>query len=57
MVGLLHVNRHLIQMKLYDEGVVNFPILQLGKLRHRGSNEVTSSGTDDLSDAVFPYPQ
>lgn len=57
MVGLLHVNRHLIQKKLYDEGVVNFPSLQLGKLRHRGSNEVTSSGTDDLSDAVFPYPQ
>ena len=51
MVGLLHVNRHLIQKKLYDEGVVNFPILQLGKLRHRGSNEVASSEIDDFFEA------
>lgn len=57
MVALLHVKRHLIQKKLYDEGGVNIPVLQLRKLRPRGSNEVTSSGTGDLSDAVFTYPQ
>ena len=57
MVALLHVKRHLIQKKLYDEGGVNIPILQLRKLRPRGSNEVTSSGMRDLSDAVFTYPQ
>ena len=36
MVALLHVKRHLIQKKLYDEGGVNIPILQLRKLRLSG---------------------
>ena len=35
MVGVLHVKLHLIQKKIYEEGVVNIPILQMRKLRHR----------------------
>ena len=42
MAALLHVKRHLIQKKLYNEGVVNIPILKLRKLRPRGGNEVTA---------------
>ena len=57
MVGVLQVKLHLIQKKIYDECVVNIPILQLRKLRHRGSNEVASSEIDDFFDTVFIYLQ
>ena len=57
MVALLHVKRHLIQKKLYDEGGVNIPILQLRKLRPRGSNEVTTSEMDNFFESVFIYTQ
>ena len=53
MEAILHVKLHLIQKKIYEEGVVNIPILQMRKLRHRGSNEVTRSETDDVFDSVF----
>ena len=53
MVGVLHVKLHLIQKKIYAEGVVNIPILQMRKLRHRGSNAVTRSETDDVFETVF----
>ena len=35
MEAILHVKLHLIQKKNYEEGVVNIPILQMRKLRHR----------------------
>ena len=53
MVGVLHVKLHVIQKKIYEEGVVNIPILQMRKLRHRGSNAVTRSETDDVFETVF----
>ena len=53
MVGVLHVKLHLIQKKIYEEGVVNIPILQMRKLRHRGSNAVTRSEMDDVFETVF----
>ena len=53
MVGVLQVKLHLIQKKIYEEGVVNIPILQMRKLRHRVRNEVTRSETDDVFDSVF----
>ena len=57
MVGVLHIKLHLIQKKIYEEGVVNTPILHMRKLRHRGSNAVTRSETDDVFDSVFIYTQ
>ena len=57
MVGVLHVKLHLIQKKISEEGGVNIPILQMRKLRHRGSNEVTRSETDDVFESVFIYTQ
>ena len=56
MVGVLHVKLHLIQKKI-KEGVVNTPILQMSKLRHRGSNAVTRSEMDDIFESVFIYTQ
>ena len=57
MVGVFHVKLHLMQKKIYEKGVVNIPILQMRKLRHRGSNEVTRSETDDVFESVFIYTQ
>ena len=57
MVGVLHFMLHLFRKKLYEEGVVHIPILQMRKLSHRGSNEVTRSKTDDFFDSVFIYTQ
>ena len=57
MAGVLHVKLHVIQQKIDTEGVVNIPILQMRKLRHRGSNEVTRSETDDVFESVFIYTQ
>ena len=57
MVGILHVKLHLIQKKMEEERVVNIPILQMRKLRHRGSNAVTRSETDDVFETVFIYTQ
>ena len=57
MVGVLDIKLHLIQKKIYEEGVVHIPILQMRKLSHRGSNEVTRSKTDDFFDSVFIYTQ
>ena len=53
MVGVLDIKLHLIQKKIYEEGVVNIPILQMRKLRHRGSNAVTRSEMDDVFETVF----
>ena len=57
MEAILHVKLHLIQKKIYEEGVVNIPILQMRKLRHRGSNAVTRSEMDDVFESVFIYTQ
>ena len=57
MVAVLYVKLHLIKKKIYEEGVVNIPILQMRKLRHRGSNDVTRSEMDDVFDSVFIYTQ
>ena len=57
MVGVLQVKLHLIQKKIYGKGGVNIPILQMRKLRHRGSNEVTRSETDDVFESVCIYTQ
>ena len=57
MEAILHVKLHLIQKKIYEEGVVNIPILQMRKLRHRGSKEVSRSETDDVFESVFIYTQ
>ena len=57
MVGVLDIKLHLIQKKIYEEGVVNIPILQMRKLRHRGSNAVTRSEMDDVFESVFIYTQ
>ena len=57
MVGVLDIKLHLIQKKIYEEGVVNTPILHMRKLRHRGSNAVTRSETDDVFESVFIYTQ
>ena len=40
MAALLHVKRHLIQKKLYNEGVVNIPILKLRKLVNQGTEKL-----------------
>ena len=53
MAGVLHVKLHVIQQKIDTEGVVNIPILQMRKLRHRGSNAVTRSEMDDVFETVF----
>ena len=57
MVGVLHVKLHLIQKKISEEGGVNIPILQMSKVRHRGSNAVTRSEMDDIFESVFIYTQ
>ena len=57
MVGVLHVKLHLIQKKISEAGGVNIPILQMSKLRHRGSNAVTRRETDDVFESVFIYTQ
>ena len=57
MAGVLHVKLHVIQQKIDTEGVVNIPILQMRKLRHRGSNAVTRSEMDDIFESVFIYTQ
>ena len=57
MVGVLHFKLHLMKKKIYEEGVINIPILQMRKLRHRGSYEVTRSETDDFFESVFIYTQ
>ena len=57
MAGVLHVKLHVIQQKIDTEGVVNIPILQMRKLRHRGSKEVSRSETDDVFESVFIYTQ
>ena len=57
MVGVLHIKLLLIQKKISEEGGVNIPILQMRKLRHRGSNEVTRSEMDDVFESVFIYTQ
>ena len=57
MEAILHVKLHLIKKKIYEEGVVNIPILQMRKLRHRGSNAVTRSEMDDVFESVFIYTQ
>ena len=57
MVGVLHFKLHLIWKKLYEEGVVHIPILQMRKLSHRGSNEVTRGEMDDFFESVFIYTQ
>ena len=33
MEAILHVKLHLIKKKIYEEGVINIPILQMRKLR------------------------
>jgi len=53
MVGVLHFKLHLIKKKIYEEGVINIPILQMRKLRHRGSNEVRRSETDDFFECIY----
>ena len=57
MAGVLHVKLHVIQQKIDTEGVVNIPILQMRKVRHRDSNEVSRSETDDVFESVFIYTQ
>ena len=57
MVGVLHFKLHVIKKKIYEEGVINIPILQMRKLRHRGSYEVTRSETGDFFESVFIYTQ
>ena len=57
MAGVLHVKLHVIQQKIDTEGVVNIPILQMRKLRHRGSKAVPRSETDDVFESVFIYTQ
>ena len=57
MVGVFHVKLHLIQKKIDEERVLSISILQMRKLRHRGSNEVTRSETDDVFESVFIYTQ
>ena len=57
MVGVLHFKLHLMKKKIYEEGVINIPILQMRKLRHRGSYEVTRNETDDFFESVFIYTQ
>ena len=57
MVGVLDIKLHLIQKKIYEEGVVNIAISQMRKLRHRGSKAVTRSEMDDVFESVFIYTQ
>ena len=57
MVSVLHIKLHVIQKKICEEGVVNISILQMRKPRHRGSNEVTRSETDDVFESLFIYTQ
>jgi len=57
MVGVFHVKLHLIQKKIDEERVLSISILQMRKLRHRGSNEVTRTETDNVFESVFIYTQ
>ena len=59
MEATLHVKLHLIQKKIYEEGVVNIAISQMRKLRHRGSYETQREGlrrdVEGLQDGEHVY--
>ena len=42
VLSVLHALLHLITKNMYEEGVINIPISQMSKLRHRDITVVTS---------------
>ena len=55
VLGVLHSLLNWIKMKIYQEGVINIPILQMRKLRHRGITEVTNKWKRCVLVRVFIY--
>ena len=55
VLSVLHALLHLIPNKMYQEGVINIPILQMSKLRHRDITVVTSEGNTVFLLSVFIY--
>ena len=55
VLRVLHALLHLIPNKMYEEGVINIPILQMRKLRHRGITVITSQGNTCFLLSIFIY--
>lgn len=52
---VLHTLLHLITKNMYDEGVLNIPILQMRKLKRRDITVLTSYGNTCFLVSVFIY--
>ena len=55
VLSVLHALLHLITKNMYEEGVINIPISQMSKLRHRDITVVTSEGNTVFLLSVFIY--
>ena len=55
VLRVLHTLLHLITKNMYDEGVLNIPILQMRKLKRRDITVLTSYGNTCFLVSVFFY--
>ena len=55
VLSVLHTLLHLITKIMYDEGVLNIPILQMRKLKHRDITVLTTYGNTCFLVSVFIY--